>query len=135
MNYGAARIAFRRKAISYHNISFNCNFGGGTPHHSGEDSLFLRDCLAKGMKVVAVPVSIAKLDDKRESTWFHGYNDEYLYDKGVFLQLAHPVLSIPFAAFLIISHPCYIPENRNCFYAFHKIYEGMKYIKNKGYYR
>ena len=135
MNYGAARIAFRRKAVSYHNITFNCNFGGGTPHHSGEDSLFLRDCLAAGLKIAAVPVSIAELSNSRESTWFHGYNDEYLYDKGVFLKLAHPVLAIPFAAYLIIKHPCYIPENRNYLYAFNKIYEGMKFIKNKGYYR
>ena len=133
MNYGAARIAFRRKAISYHNITFNCNFGGGTSHHSGEDSLFLRDCLAEGLKIIAVPVSLAKLDESRESTWFHGYNERYLYDKGVFLKLAHPVLAFPFALFLIMKHPCYIPENRNYRYAFCKICEGMKYIKNKGY--
>lgn len=135
MNYGAARIAFRRKAINYHNITFNCNFGGGTPHHSGEDSLFLRDCIAAGLKIVAVPVSIAELNSTRESTWFHGYNDGYLYDKGVFLKLAHPVLAVPFAAFLIARHPWYVPEGKGRLYAFGKICEGIRYIKNKEYYR
>ena len=135
MKYGATRITFRRKDVSYHNITFNCNFGGGTPHHSGEDSLFLRDCLAAGLKIVAVPVSIAELSDNRESTWFHGYNDKYLYDKGAFLELAHPVLALPFAAYLIVKHPNYIPENKSGLYAFNKICEGIKFIKNKGYYK
>ncbi len=83
MRYGAARIAFRRKSISEYGIFFNQNFGGGTPHSSGEDTLFLHSCLQKGLKIYAVPDSIATLSDERESTWFRGYNEKYYCDKGV----------------------------------------------------
>ena len=49
----------------------------------GEDSIFLYDCLKRGLKMIAVPVSIAELRETRESTWFSGYNDKYFMDKGV----------------------------------------------------
>ena len=80
MNYGAARIAFRRKSIAYHAILFNTMFGGGTPHQCGEDSLFLNACLRSGFNIIAVPVAIASLTEERESTWFKGYNKKYFYD-------------------------------------------------------
>ncbi|HAZ18610.1 MAG TPA: hypothetical protein DCY75_00365, partial [Clostridiales bacterium] len=47
------------------------------------DTLFLHSCLQKGLKIYAVPDSIATLSDERESTWFRGYNEKYYYDKGV----------------------------------------------------
>lgn len=89
LNYGAARIAFRRSAVSYNGIAFNTNFGGGTPHSAGEDSLFLRECLRHRLKIFAVPVAVACLEDNRSSTWFTGYNRKYFNDKGVFLGVAH----------------------------------------------
>lgn len=84
MRFGAARIAFRRRAVIKNGISFNLNFGGGTPFSSGEDSLFLADCLKKGLKIIAIPEYIASLTNERESTWFQGYNEKYFIDKGVF---------------------------------------------------
>ena len=58
-------------------------FGGGTVYSSGEDSIFLHDCLERKLKMIAVPVAIAELHDDRESTWFSGYNDKFFGDKGV----------------------------------------------------
>lgn len=82
--YGAARIAFRCDSVFLNGISFNLLFGGGAKYSCGEDTLFLKDCLEKKLKVYAVPVSIARLnDEERESTWFSGYNDKFFYDKGV----------------------------------------------------
>lgn len=82
MRFGAARIAFRRKSITKNGITFNLHFGGGTEYSAGEDTLFLHDCLRKGLKIVAVPDSIATLLENRESTWFKGYTDKYFLDRG-----------------------------------------------------
>ena len=82
MNYGAARIAFRRKSIAYNAIFFNTMFGGGTPYQCGEDTLFLNACLKTGLKIIAVPDAVASLSTDRDSTWFHGYTEKYFYDKG-----------------------------------------------------
>ena len=82
MRFGAARIAFRRRSVTKQGISFNLHFGGGAEYGNGEDALFLADCLAKGLRVVAVPVYIAELTEERGSTWFRGYDVKYFMDKG-----------------------------------------------------
>lgn len=81
--YGAARLAFRRESVYMAGVSFHLMFGGGAVYSSGEDSIFLYDCLKRKMKIIAVPVAIAQLHDDRESTWFSGYNDKFFFDKGV----------------------------------------------------
>ncbi|MBE6916160.1 MAG: glycosyltransferase [Ruminococcaceae bacterium] len=81
--YGAARVAFRRERVHMAGVAFHLMFGGGAKYSSGEDSIFLRECLEYGLKMLAVPVAIAELHETRESTWFTGYNDKFFYDKGV----------------------------------------------------
>jgi len=132
MNYGAARIAFRRKSTSYYNISFNTNFGGGTLHSAGEDSLFIRECLRNRLRVLAVPISIAKIDDERESTWFRGYDDKYRFDKGVFLALAHPILSNFFALYLMIRHPEF-RGTKPLLKALVDVNNGINYVRKRKY--
>lgn len=83
MRYGTARLAVRSKSIKLNGIYFNECFGGGTEHSHGEDTLFLAECLRKGLKIYAVPITIAELGDDRDSTWDDGNLDKYLSDQGV----------------------------------------------------
>ena len=83
LRYGTARIAIKLSRIREEGIFFNLCFGGGTEHYHGEDTLFLTECLRKGLKIIALPIAIAELTDVRESTWNRGYNDKYLRDQGV----------------------------------------------------
>ncbi len=82
LRYGTARIAFKLDAIRINGILFNLCFGGGTEHCHGEDNLFLTDCLKKGLKIYAVPETIAELTEERESSWNKGYDEKYLKDQG-----------------------------------------------------
>jgi glycosyltransferase involved in cell wall biosynthesis len=91
MRFGAARISAKLEPLRIHGISFNLCFGGGARFSSGEDSLFLMDCIRKGLKIYSYPVVIAKLIE-RKSTWFVGYNDKYFFDKGVLFSLLYPRL-------------------------------------------
>lgn len=133
MNYGAARIAFKRKAVSYNGITFNLNFGGGTSHQCGEDTLFLRDCLKKGLNIIAVPQAIAELKDERDSTWFKGYNEKYFFDKGIVLALAHPLLAKSFSLYLTIRHNEYTENGMSKKEVYKEICKGIKFVKNKDY--
>ncbi len=83
MRYGAARISFRRTSVTKYGTHFNVHFGGGTEHSAGEDVLFLNSCLKNKLKIYAVNIDIAKLDNSRESTWFNGYTKKYFIDKGI----------------------------------------------------
>lgn len=82
LRYGTARIAVRLESIKKNAIYFNQCFGGGTEHCHGEDNIFLTECLKKGLRMYAVPVTIAELTEERPSTWDNGYNDKYLHDQG-----------------------------------------------------
>lgn len=82
LRYGTARVAFKLKSVRENGIYFNQCFGGGTEHCHGEDSIFLTDCLKAKLKVYAVPKTIAKLTEERESTWNSGYDEKYLIDQG-----------------------------------------------------
>ena len=83
MRFGAARVVVRRKSVSMNAISFNQNFGGGTQYSNGEDTIFLCDCLKRGLKIYAVNMTLAKLNEIHTSTWFEGYTEKYFSDKGI----------------------------------------------------
>ena len=52
-------IAFRRQAVQK-KIWFNENFGIGATFPSGEEDIFLRDCLNMGLKGIFLPFTIAR---------------------------------------------------------------------------
>lgn len=125
MNYGAARITFKNKAIKENNILFKEAFNGNALPTCGEDTLFLREALKKGLKIIAVPESLARLNNNRESTWFKGYTEQYFFDKGVILTLAHPLLSIPFSLFLVLKHKEYSESGFSKLKIFKEIFKGI----------
>lgn len=90
--YGAARLAVRREALLKSGIRFSLIFGGGAKYGSGEDTVFLSDCLKKGLKIYAVPYALAEIDQDAASTWFSGYNNKYFNDKGALYKCLHPAL-------------------------------------------
>ena len=89
MRYGTARVAIRKGAIDKACLSFSTLYGGGARFSSGEDSLFIRDAMRKGLKMYACPTIIAQVKQEA-STWFNGYNDKFFIDKGVLLANAFP---------------------------------------------
>jgi len=98
LRYGAVNIVAKTNRIKKANIYFSLLFGGGTKYSSGEDSLFIFDCLRKRLKIYKSPQIIGYVSQK-ESTWFHGYDDKYFIDKGVFFAN----LNRRFAYFLCIQ--------------------------------
>lgn len=96
LKYGCARLAVRREKIIYNNITFSLLFGGGTIYGSGEDTLFLQDCIRAGIKIYKSPVKVA--DVKQDgSSWFNGYNQKYYHDKGALFAAALPKLCYLYA--------------------------------------
>ena len=89
MRYGTYRIAVRRRALVDQHITFHQRFGGGCPFSAGEDTLFLKACLDRGLSVYAHPYVLGRCCKDR-SSWFVGYNDKYFYDKGVLVRQLFP---------------------------------------------
>lgn len=100
--FGAVRIAFKRSKIIKNSISFNQLFGGGAMFTAGEDTIFLEECLKKGLKAIAVPDYILTLKDSRPSSWFEGYNDKFFEDMGSSYYCHYKCMAIPLAAVQLV---------------------------------
>lgn len=98
MRISAVEIAFRLEKIKKECIVFNEAFGPGAKYYMGEDSIFLTDCLKKGLKIKYIPKYIADLH-LGDSTWFEGYNERYFFNKGA----AFAAMSRGLSFFLIIQ--------------------------------
>lgn len=96
LKYGCARLAIRREKVIYNNLSFSLLFGGGALYGSGEDTLFLQDCIRSGIKIYKSPVKVADVRQD-SSTWFSGYNEKYYRDKGALFAAALPNLCYSYA--------------------------------------
>jgi len=91
LKYGTVNIAFRRNTIIKNNIHFSLFFGGGTFFGSGEDTLFINECLKKNLKVISNTKVIATIK-QGQSTWFSGYNEKFFMDKGALFKALSPAL-------------------------------------------
>lgn len=89
LKYGAARMAVRRSALVKHNLTFSTLFGGGCIYGSGEDSLFLRNCFEAGLRVYSHSYVLGTCA-KDSSSWFSGFNEKYMFDKGAWIAAAFP---------------------------------------------
>lgn len=91
--YGSIHIAIRRRSLIGKNVYFNTLFGSGSFFCCGEDTLFLKELIEKGLKLYKSPVIIATVD-MSNSTWFNGYNEKYFMDKGALIEAAYPHMSL-----------------------------------------
>jgi len=89
MRYGACRIAVRRSSVRKHNLSFSELFGGGCLYGNGEDTIFLRECFRKKLKVYSHSYVLGTCA-RDASSWFAGYKDKYFFDYGALLMCAFP---------------------------------------------
>lgn len=89
MRYGTYTIALRREAMLRANLSFHRCFGGGCRYSAGEDSLFLKQCFDRGLKVYGHAYVLGTCC-KDSSTWFTSYDEKYFYDKGALVRHLFP---------------------------------------------
>lgn len=90
----AIEMAFRRSDIASKNIRFNENFGINAPYPCGEDTIFLHDCLAAGLKGSFFPVHIAthlgSTTGTREMS-----KPAILRTQGLLIPIQYPVSALP----------------------------------------
>ena len=98
---GICSVQTSFKLNSIKNIRFDENFGSGSSIiSSGEENIFLSDCLKNKLKIYYYPKTILKKIDQDTSSWFKGYNENFLEDRGAvyyrFSKFLYPLLFIQF---------------------------------------
>jgi len=105
--YPTYSFAIRTKKMHEKNITFSLLFGGGAKYSNGEDSLFIKECITKRLKVFRVPITIGK-EVPRPSTWFSGYHEKFFYDRGVLYYYLYGFLAKPLAVRFLMKHKAQI---------------------------
>lgn len=119
LRYGTFRIAVRRESLLKHRIYFTQLFGGCSIYGSGEDSLFLIDCIRSHLSVYASPLEIGTVKHT-SSTWFQGYDKKYFYDKGALFCAISPV----FAKLLCLQY-CFRHRETQTIFSFYEAFHYM----------
>lgn len=123
LRYGTYRFAIRTSSIRKKNINFSLLFGGGAKYSCGEDSLFIYECITKGLRVYASPNIIGSVSHET-STWFKGYNEKFFVDKGAFFTCLSKKFSKLLCLQLLIRHKWMYKDGNLTFK------EAYKFMKN-----
>ncbi len=118
-------MAIRTNRVKERNITFSLLFGGGALYSNGEDSLFLQECLKKGLRVYATPVLLGK-EVARESTWFQGYTEKFFYDRGVLYKHLYGKIAYVIACRFLWKHRYKMCHTISMKEAYQYMKQGMK---------
>lgn len=104
LRYPVYRFVYRLSSLRRAGLRFNENFGGGAKYSSGEDTLFIVQSLRAGLKAYAVPIEIARVKHE-DSSWFSGYTDKYLFDKGALFRAIFGQRALLYDCAMLTRHP------------------------------
>lgn len=127
-NYGrypAYAIAVKREALLKANVSYSLLYGGGARYSNGEDSLFLHDCLKKGLRIYA-DTSFLGREEYRESTWFSGYHDKFFVDRGVLYHDLYGCMARLFSLRFLYANRKEMLKERSLWEAYGLMKEGIR---------
>ncbi len=89
--FGTPGLSIKKSAFVPLEIHFDENLGAPNYLANGEDSLFLFELVKKSKAIYSSKNIIAHVhEDRRESTWFKGYNDAYFVTKGYVFSKMYP---------------------------------------------
>ena len=104
LRYGSVHFAFKREKILEKNIFLSTYFGAGTGNGSGEDSIFIADCIRNKLRVRTSTKLIAKIYND-DSTWFTGFDEKFFYDKGKLSKALFPKMSRFYIEYFVRNYP------------------------------
>lgn len=85
LKVSSVQVTFKLESIKKNNIKFDIGYGSGTEMGSGEENIFIYDCLKKGLNVYFVPIEIGEVKSSK-SVWFKGFNKQYFYKRGAIIR-------------------------------------------------
>lgn len=132
-NYGrypAYAVAARRECLHKRGITFSLLFGGGAKYSAGEDSLFLHDCLKKGLHLYADTAEIGE-EVYRESTWFKGFTDKFFIDRGVLYHYLYGPFALLWTARFLLAKRGTFGSDVSLSKAYKLMKQGIAIAKNR----
>lgn len=131
LHISSVQIVLNRKKIVDSGIKFDEKFGAGSFNGSGEENIFLFDCLKKKLKVYYLPITIGRLIPS-DSTWFEGFNQKYFICRGRIFKRLFGNFGYLFSLYFIIAKHNKYKDKLSFIEAFILMCQGMGYVDKKG---
>lgn len=130
MKLSSVQIVFRLEFLRNNNIQFDERFGAGATYSMGEENILLFDAIKKGAKIKFIPETIADLH-MGDSTWFQGFNEKYLFDKGATFWRMFGLLAPLYSLTYCLRKRKLYQENMGIIKAYVSTLKGMKSFLSK----
>lgn len=128
MKIQSVQTTFKRKSVLNKKIRFDENIGAGTELYSGEENVFLADCIKKGLKIYYIPKKIATIVDN-DSSWLSGHGERYFQAKGAtFYRISKVLCPILILQYAFRKYKKYKKET-NIYKAINYMFKGVKKYK------
>lgn len=124
LKIGSWQISFNLESIRRENVLFDPKFGSGTPVGSGEENIFLYDCLKKGLKIYYEPICIGEVAQLK-SNWFRGFDKTYFFNRGIIIKRLMGIWGIWYCLFFVISKYKRYKSEISAFLALKNILKGF----------
>lgn len=102
LKISSVQMTFKLSSIQKNKIKFDEDFGSGTFMGSGEENIFIYDCLKKGLKVYYIPVVIGEVKES-QSQWFKGFNEDYFYKRGSIIYRLMGYIGVIYCLYFLIT--------------------------------
>lgn len=120
--FGAPRIAFRKTSVLKSNIRFSPYFGGGGVFRNGEDTIWLKQMMDAGLKVLLSPKYIGDVSYE-VSTCYSDNQEERIYTTGAITEASEGFLKpLYFVYYTMIRNYDGVPKTK----AIHLFLAGMR---------
>lgn len=117
MKLSSVQMIYRLDFLNKNELRFDELFG--------EENIMLFDALKNGTKIKVIPETIAKLHIG-ESTWFEGFNENYLFNRGATFKRMFGVLAPLYALTYCLRKYSKYKNNLSFVEAYRASLRGMK---------
>lgn len=131
LRISSVQIVFKRRSIVDNGIKFDERFGAGSLNGSGEENIFLFDCLKKNLKVYYLPITIGRLIPS-DSTWFTGFNNNYFICRGRIIKRLFGNFGYIYVLYFAITKCGMYKDTLSMSKAISLMCQGMRHIDKKG---
>lgn len=122
-NPSSIDICLKRESIVASGVLFDEDFGLGTSYPSGEEMIFLSDCIKSGLKLKRYPTEICIHPPVTSGSDFYSTKEKILAKKAMFKRVYGQLGGIMFILFILKKYPAAYKAGYSSFFLKHSLFK------------
>lgn len=122
-NPSSIDICLKRESIVTSGVLFDEDFGLGTSYPSGEEMIFLSDCIKSGLKLKRYPIEVCIHPPVTSGSDFYSTKEKILAKKAMFKRVYGQLGGIMFILFILKKYPAAYKAGYGLFFLKHSFFK------------